>query len=215
MIFPVRSQWRLTTEFWESRPLSAGYADRTHPHAAWDIGCRVGTEIRAPETGKVVYLWVNRADNSRQMQEIQIPREPFNILGHWYFYDIYGGLTFLIGDSGMTHLFAHSYLNQILNKSPLRPRWASIESAEEERWPVCGLHSFDDPQRVSLGSVIGYCGNAGYSQGPHIHYEIHDGATYNAYSSRIDPALIYSKEWDEHRGELQYDWMAERERWRG
>ncbi len=212
MLFPIQDRWVLSTEYWQSRPLSVSYHERTHPHAAWDAACPVGTDIRAPENGNVYYLIAFRADISRRLSEVNLHPEPFRLHGHHYFYDTYGGVIILLGESGKTHVITHSYANQIYGIR-IGEQWQYEESRNDERWPVSVWHTFGAAARVPAGAVIGRVGNAGYSTGPHIHYEIHQGREYKSPIHRVDPRDVYPEEWDEHEGDVEYDWNAERKRW--
>ena len=40
------------------------------------------------------------------------------------------------------------------------------------------------------GDLIGYVGNAGYSTGPHVHWEIHHGWQIDYYGNRVNPANL-------------------------
>lgn len=216
MLFPIKHKYKLTAEFWQSRPLSLPYEKRTHPHAAWDAACHIGIPIIAPENGMVAYLIAIRADRTRTMSEIVIDPQPFDFHGHHYFYDTYGGVIVLLGESHYTHVITHSYANQLYNHCPVDAPWTYVESEYHERWPLMVWHTFGDLVRVRAGQLIGAVGNAGYSTGPHIHYEIHRGREHQRPLDRLDPADVYPQEWEAHRDDRRvYDWEQERERWKG
>jgi len=106
-----------------------------------------------------------------------------------YTYDTYGAVVMLMAYSGRVHLFAHSYFNQLF-RSPIYPsiRWAYKEQRKDARWPMEILHTFEQPLEVKEGAVIGVSGNAGFSTGPHVHWEIHPEWGVKApYADRIDP----------------------------
>ena len=214
MQFPIRDRYTLTAEYWQSRPLSAPEERRTHPHAAWDAAAPIGTRIAAPEAGDLYYVIAYRADTTRRLDEIELHPQPFRLQGHHYFYDTYGGVIILAGESGMTHVMTHSYANQLYNRAPRGMSWRYTESGKDERWPVSAWHTFDNPERVLPGHVIGHVGNAGFSTGAHVHYEIHPRRHYAAPCDRVDPADIYPQEWEAHSGDSRvYDWRAARDRW--
>lgn len=186
MKFPVDQPFRISTDFHEPRPLSLPLEKRDHPHGAWDIACPSGRSIYAPERGVLFYFTAFRPDNTRTMHEIELPVLRFDVADHHYFYDVYGALVILVGTSGLTHVFAHSWLNQVWDEGE---NWSYQESAEVERFPLATFTS--DPKPVKSGDLIGAVGNAGYSTGPHIHYEIHYGHTWNEHRKRVDPASLW------------------------
>jgi len=213
MRLPIQSAYRLSTEFHQPRPLSASKDKRWHPHAAWDLACPTGTPICSPEDGTLYYFLAFRKEITQLLDVIDLSSSPFDMRDHHYFYDTYGGVILLLGDSGKTHVMAHSYANQLFNKGK-DVQWQYVESAEDERWPVSVWHTFTDPHRVIEGESIGAVGNAGFSTGPHVHYEIHSGATWESYLSRVDPAEMFPIEWLKHKGDKRgYDWVEAKKRW--
>lgn len=179
---------RITAGFNQMRPLSRPPEQRTHVHGAVDLAAPTGTRILAPEAGTVVCLALMRPSETIAASRIPRIRIDFDIRNHYYFLDIYGGLIILLADSGRTHVITHSYRNQLFN------RWArangaeieTIESPEDERFPAI-LGELSTPVSVEAGEVIGYVGNAGFSTGPHIHWEIHPGREWHPHAEREDP----------------------------
>lgn len=213
MLFPIQTYYKLSTEFWHGRPINATPRQKTHPHGAWDAACPVGTEIHAPEPGEVYYMLAFRSDISRGLFEANIEPQPFDMRGHHYFYDTYGGIIILMGESGHTHVMAHSYINQLFN-SGFSDNWRSQESPMKERWPVVVFHTFDNSETVRAGDVIGRVGNAGLSTGSHLHYEIHNGKRYQMHKLRIDPIELYPDEWRKHETDDRgYNWKEEKRIW--
>ncbi len=244
-------QYRLTVEFWQSRPLSR--EEKTHPHGAWDIApigsaedsysrskAGLGVGFYAPEDGQVVFFAAFRPNVSRGMGEFgrRLPREFFDIKNHFYFYDAYGALVILKGVSGMVHVFTHSWLNQLFNLTG--PYLESRQRAEKEgtdesrtrgmerfktteatgnddsgRWPLTALSNLHSPFKVQEGELIGGVGNAGFSTGRHIHYEIHDRSSWQEHRNRIDPKDIYPEVWETHKDDHRrfYNYEEHRERW--
>ena len=186
MLFPVDASWTLSAGYNQRRPLSMPEDQRWHIHAAWDIAAPTGTHILAPENGRLQYFMALRNSAKRTMGELEMPQTIFDICGHHYFYDVYGAVIFLVGASGMSHVFAHSWLNQVWKQPQL---WNYTESKKLERYPIaCWYSSIGTAQR---GEVVGRIGSAGFSTGPHIHYEIHPGRRWRTYDERINPGTVY------------------------
>jgi hypothetical protein len=199
MVFPVARHWKITTGFDEMRPLSVPEEQRDHPHGAWDIAAPTGTPIVAPEPGRLYYFVAIRASLDRKLGELDFnSHSPFEFRGHHYFYDTYGVLIILIARNERTHIFAHSWLNQVYNRPPTGDplRWTYVESPKVERWPVMCWHTFEDRNRVIEGEKIGAIGSAGYSTGPHAHYEIHPTSVWTEHENRIRPETLYPSEWE-------------------
>lgn len=162
----------------------------------------------------VAFMIAIRADRDRSLAEVDLYPEPFRMRGHHYFYDTYGGVVVLLGESNLTHVFTHSYANQIYNHSPIHSTWKYTESRDDERWPVMVWHTFDDLIRVTEGQLIAAVGNAGFSTGAHTHYEIHRGREYREPLARTDPKEIFPEEWNSHQLDQRgYDWQTEKRRW--
>jgi hypothetical protein len=175
---------RITTDFVEPRPLSVPPGQRDHIHGAIDIAAAVGTPIKCPESG-VAWAWCA----FRPKSGIYWPNLPVVLdnANPWcnYFYDTFGAVLLVHSmDRTRTHIITHSYANQIFNKSVF-PDTVYIEEEEDKRFPI---HAMYTPHRLcNAGEVIGYVGNAGYSTGPHIHYEIHHGLKWERWENRINP----------------------------
>lgn len=200
MILPIERKFcRLTTDFHEMRPINS--ATKTHNHGAWDLGASVGTKIIAPEDGAVFYFFAVRDSvGSNSMIPVKLP---FDIKQHNYFYDMYGGVIVLLGRQ-YTHVITHSYMNQLYNRNPIdepksffasllqsKVKWTYQEQNADSRFPVFVFHTGNDLRQVRQGDHIGFVGNAGFSTGAHIHWEIHKGNTWNAHKDRVDPATIF------------------------
>lgn len=180
MLRPVEGP--ISADFFERRPLSAPPEKRDHIHGAIDIAARVGTDIVAPEDGYLFAYIAYRPDEGRYWPKMPtIDGVPFPF-GN-YFYDVYGGLLVLRAEE-RTHIIAHCYANQIINFFTAE-RISYYEQKEALRFPLHALYSERIP--VFTGERIGFVGNAGYSTGPHIHWEIHPGYRWFSHEKRSNP----------------------------
>lgn len=170
----------LTSGFHEPRPL---HNPGQHIHGAIDLAAEVGTPIYAPETGALM-AWASYRSEVGETW----PRLPEEFPWANYFYDVYGGLLVLFvpneGRTLHTHIIAHCYSNQLFNKSVWQQRYY-VEQREERRFPLHALYTAT--KFVKKGEAIGAVGNAGYSTGSHIHWEIHPGARWSKHEDRINP----------------------------
>jgi hypothetical protein len=174
----------ITARFDQPRPISKPVAERTHVHGAIDIAAPIGTPIVAPERG-MVFAWIAQ----RHADGMYWPGLPF-VHGDafpWanYFYDMYGGCLVLRVYEGAevvrTHIMSHCYGKQ-LSKLGLA-YW--VEEKDDARFPIHAIYS--DLMEVAEGQQICAVGNAGYSTGPHVHWEIHPGNRWYTWSERINP----------------------------
>jgi hypothetical protein len=172
----------MTTEFYEPRPLSKSPDERDHIHGAIDIGAGVGEYIRAPEAGEL-YGWAAfRGEPGIYWASMRIIADgPFQ--GCNYFYDTFGGVLLLITPKRM-HVITHSYASQLFNKYIFNEN-KYYEERKDSRFPLHAIYA--GPIRVRAGAVIGYVGNAGYTSGSHVHWEIHHGHTWERWEKRINP----------------------------
>jgi hypothetical protein len=179
MIWPCPGNNRITTPWDDPRPISN---PGKHVHGAIDIQTGIGSPIVAPEAGGLYLYFSIRSMDRQYWPQNEMKEFPFRN----YFYDMYGGVAVLKGDSGMTHLFSHLYMNPMHNRQ--RHDWVYIEQKEDTRFPVFCMMAGEI--KVEAGEKIGESGNSGFSSGPHVHYEIHEGFRWQKWNDRPDPEKI-------------------------
>lgn len=191
---------RITTPFDEMRPLSVPVEKRNHVHGALDIGGKINTKVYAPCSGN---LWGYLAQRNTVVEDkngVNIysrywPKKPVihgsQFLWANYFYDMYGGILILEETDANrnvinTHLICHTFGNQLINKIPLSNTDVKfVEERKKSRYPITAIYT--GKIYVREGEHIGYVGDAGYSTGGHIHWEIHPGRKKVKYADRIRP----------------------------
>lgn len=185
MLWPFPGNTKITTPWNDPRPISN---PGEHPHGAIDIGTQTGSKIVAPEPGGLYLYFAVRPNFVVHWPGKEMESFPYRN----YFYDMFGGIAVLRGESGLTHVFAHLYMNTMHNKQ--RHDWAFQEQREDSRFPVFSFMAGEI--KVREGDFIGETGNSGYSSGPHCHYEIHNGFIWQNWKDRPDPEKI---EWENFR----------------
>lgn len=177
---------QITARWAEMRPLSVPVEKRDHVHGAIDIGGAGIVPLFAPAACDVYRFVIVRPESGGswkwQLREGELSRLPWGE----YTYDIYGGVTVCDTYDGHVHLFCHSYMRQ-LQDATRGLLWSYEEQPSDARFPVMLWHTFGWAQRAEAGEVIGAVGNAGYSFGPHLHYEIHRGWVNTPYAERPNP----------------------------
>lgn len=176
MIWPFPGNTLITSGFSSPRPMSN---PGEHIHGAIDVKAAIGSEIIAPERGFLYKYCAIRYKDGQYWDVGALQEFPYKN----YFYDMFGGIIVLKGDSGITHIFAHIYQNQLYNKESCE--WKYIEEKKESRFPV---HAYiTEPYEVFKGEHLGYTGNSGYSTGAHCHYEQHRGFVWQKHEDRPNP----------------------------
>jgi murein DD-endopeptidase MepM/ murein hydrolase activator NlpD len=180
MTFPVQRKHTISSGFTEPRPLSN---PGKHIHGAIDIKVPKGTAIYAPEPGLVFYHFNYRC--SKGTRNIYWSDKTWYAFSN-YFYDVFGGLIIVEGKQ-LTHVFAHietETLNKQMNGKIICREW-HIDNDK-----IAILH-LDDGHPVREGDIVGHSGNAGFSTGPHIHYEIHRHRNWDRWERRVNPETLY------------------------
>jgi len=195
MQFPVY-KGIVTTGFYDPRPYSKPIAERTNYHRGWDIVASNEAEretvIRAPEAGELIFHLIHRSDRE-QSADFYWPDSNWYIFSR-FFFDTYGCCTILLGESGLTYMFAHQdefeFYRLMLNRcmhNDMKQSRADVRKSYN-KW-VQSLLTFRQPVAVKQGAPIGMIGNSGYSTGAHLHMQIHE--SHKDYGSRIDPAELW------------------------
>jgi hypothetical protein len=175
--FPLIGQ--VTAKFDQPRPL---VGEKTHVHGAIDIAAPTGTPIYAPEDG-----WLKGAVIWRPPNVADWNMRGFDFPWKNYWQDIFGGILILKGGSGKIHLFCHLYPEQIIDRGEIpKMEWDYVEQKDDGRWPVHSMIALHG-HGVRKGQYIGPVGNAGYSTGSHVHWEIHNAWEVTAYDKRPNP----------------------------
>ena len=186
---------RVTTPFDEMRPLSVPPERRSHVHGALDLAGGDGI-IRAPARGTaqgvVIFRGVDPAKGlgAWGAKGLEEKSEILEFPWREYWYDVYGGIIVLYEPKGRMHLLCHVWASQILNHQPHPAQFPFrfayyIEERESTRWP-CHMMLTEEVE-VREGQPLARVGNAGFSTGPHLHWEIHHGRRIDDYPARINP----------------------------
>jgi len=183
-LWPFPGNEKISADFNQPRPLGGPY---TRIHGAVDVPGSVGDLILAPEAGSVMAMKNHRPADQEGMAwpDERMSDYPFCN----YFYDMYGSIVILHGNSGRSYIFSHSYWNQIRGMDWVdRVNYRYTEQGADGRWPF--FSDFTNWTTVSAGAKIAKFGMAGFTTGCHCHFEIHPSYNRYHYPDRIDPEEV-------------------------
>lgn len=178
MILPIKGG-RITGHFNDPSK-----SDPNRIHGALDVAPDNLRDIVAPVNGVVMGWIAHRQEPGTYWPELPHFYDldfPFAN----YFYDMFGGVIILQRNNGETHIITHSYGRQLTERPAPFYNWRWIEEEKVTRWPIFGLYS--SRTVVEKGEVIGRVGNAGFSTGAHVHWEVHPTSDWHSHVNRIDP----------------------------
>lgn len=178
----------ITATFDEPRPLSN---PGLHIHGALDIAQnpRGIAMVHAPFAGTAqAFVFIRPPNAGWQtdghglfMDKPEIRDEPLRE----YWEDIYGGVIALEEPTGRFHVMTHFFFSQLNARFGLT---RYVETRAKSRWPCRMFTSV--LVRVKRGEPLCNIGNAGFSTGPHLHWEVHNSRKLDRYEKRIDPATL-------------------------
>jgi hypothetical protein len=176
MNIPVKGG-KITADFRDPRPLSN---PGQHVHGALDIAGGDGI-VRSPCEGVArAYVFIRSKDSSWAKQD-KPQIEAIQLRDYWY--DIYGGLIVIMeAKTGRMHVMTHFWSKALQERFG---QFEVIESSANGRWPSFAL--VGEEFKVAEGQALAPIGNAGFSTGPHLHWEVHPAGIVERHADRIDP----------------------------
>jgi hypothetical protein len=172
---------RITAGFDDPRPLSN---PGQHVHGALDIAGG-DFNIRSPCDGIARAFAFFRSPGegwSRDAENPAISSIPFRD----YWQDIYGGMVTIVeAKTGRLHIMTHLWPSKLTVYGPFRSI-SYMETAAKTRFPAHMIMT--EKAEVKRGDQVGRIGSAGYSTGPHLHWEVHNlSFRLDAHAARVRP----------------------------
>jgi len=180
---------KITAGFTDKRPLSVPAEKRNHIHGAIDIAGGDGL-VRSPVDGIAQGFAIFRAPGGGWDHEKE-KRLILDMPWREYFADIFGAIiTIEERRTGRLHILAHFWPEVVIDgssKATVQFQYDNyLETAKEDRFVSHILMT--KRIEVEKGDILAPVGNAGFSTGAHVHWEIHHSTKrLDVFEKRVNP----------------------------